>query len=60
MEDHVHYKHPSMLVHSMNIEDTSQEDSHDDHRRASNHEDTHPAIPASTDQTKMYKSTVKL
>jgi hypothetical protein len=33
MEDHAHYKHPSMLVHNMNTDDIRQEDSHDDHHR---------------------------
>jgi hypothetical protein len=60
MEDHVHYKHPSMLVHNMNIEDTRQEDSHHDHHRASLSEDTHPAVPASTDKNKLYKKPIQL
>ena len=35
MEDHANHKHPSMLDQKKNIEDTRQDDSHDDHHRAS-------------------------
>ena len=89
MEDHAHYKHPSVLNHNRNTEDIRQEvmqdgphrvniyddihpsrclpsqhstkpDKYDDSARVSLHEGTPPAVPASTDQIKLYESPVKL
>jgi hypothetical protein len=35
MKDHANHKHPSMLAQNKNTEDNRQDDSHDDHHRAS-------------------------
>jgi hypothetical protein len=35
MEDHANYKYPSMMAQNKNTEDNGQDDSHDDHHRAS-------------------------